>query len=453
MSKTATRMEIPIDKIKISPYQPRLTFNLDDLLGSIKKNGILVDLLVRKKTDYFELIDGERRLRVSKQLGLSHIPCKIVDVDDETAMGMVYTINQDREDYSLRENVRYAILLLGLNQNITSIAEKMRRSRPQVRDYLNVDKLPKNYQEYLWANKFGIGHLHEVSGLFNGGGASIALKHLDVVLERKLTRDEFRKYLRPYLIDVEEKRVDSAKKAAGEIELDFKEPETAEEFEKAADTLKKKARALKTPEQILKEKREKARASLLNGKGNTLSRIEKAKSLDIDISGYEKRLHEIETKIDDDPAGAYKESTSLKKTLNNVIKKEEQRLREQEIRREAAEAERKRIEAEAKAAVEAEKERLRIDAEAELEAEKERLKKDPKFIAEVEREIIRPPIPRIIEKPKKKEYPSDAVNMITIGLSPNIFSRLTKFMERNNMMIDSAVNNLLSKALETEGIE
>jgi len=62
MSKVIAKgMDIPVDQIKPSPYQPRLTFDLEDIKGSIMRDGILVALTVRKNDAYYELVDGERR--------------------------------------------------------------------------------------------------------------------------------------------------------------------------------------------------------------------------------------------------------------------------------------------------------------------------------------------------------------------------------------------------------
>jgi len=77
-----------------------------------------------------------------------------------------------------------------------------------------------------------------------------------------LTVHELRKAREPELEEAERTRVEAEKGAVKKVEPEAKEPETSEEFEAAAKTLKRKAGELKTPEQKLEEKREKARKSL-----------------------------------------------------------------------------------------------------------------------------------------------------------------------------------------------
>jgi len=77
MSKVVVKgMDIPVEQIKPSPYQPRMTFDLEDIKGSIMRDGILVTLTVRKKDGFYELVDGERRLRVVKELGYETVKRK-----------------------------------------------------------------------------------------------------------------------------------------------------------------------------------------------------------------------------------------------------------------------------------------------------------------------------------------------------------------------------------------
>ena len=67
-------MKIEIDLIKPSPYQPRLIFDVDELKEEIERDGLLSDLVVRKRDKTYELIDGERRLRALKKLGWKNAP-------------------------------------------------------------------------------------------------------------------------------------------------------------------------------------------------------------------------------------------------------------------------------------------------------------------------------------------------------------------------------------------
>ena len=100
-------MEVNVLALRPSPFQPRCNFNLDNLVMEIKKDGLLSDLVVRRKGDYYEIIDGERRWRTLKNLGWKTVPVRVVDADDAKARWLVYKLNQIRENYSVEEEALY----------------------------------------------------------------------------------------------------------------------------------------------------------------------------------------------------------------------------------------------------------------------------------------------------------------------------------------------------------
>ena len=86
--------EIPLDKIRANPYQPRRGFDmatLEELSASIKEYGVLQPILLRKTDFGYEIIAGERRLRAAKMAGLSKIPALIKEMEDKM-MGEVALI-------------------------------------------------------------------------------------------------------------------------------------------------------------------------------------------------------------------------------------------------------------------------------------------------------------------------------------------------------------------------
>lgn len=351
-------IDIPLDKIKPSPYQPRLSFDLEDIRGSIKRDGILVALTVRKKDGYYELIDGERRWRVAKEEGYEAVPCDIIDIDDETARRMIWRVNTLRKDYTTEEKASYMKKLQEDGLGLREIGRITGYDHKAVGDYLNIFKLPDFYQKMVWDGKIGIGHIHELAPLFNKGGVYTPriIEWLDEVLEKRLIAPELRKAISPELEELEEKRVEAAKEAVSEIIPEAKKPETPEELEEAAKALRERAKELKTPEQILEEKREKARKALLTGKGNVLSKVENAKGLGIDASEFEQRFEQIKAKIADNPDEAYKEARELKKDIDEAIKDFEREQLEAKIREEA-------------------KKEAKMEAKAELLEDKEFLKR------------------------------------------------------------------------------
>ena len=86
LKKDAVVYQIPIEKIRSNPYQPRRYFQraaLEELSASIREYGILQPLTVRKMSGgSYELVAGERRLRAAELAGLETVPCLLVQVNE-----------------------------------------------------------------------------------------------------------------------------------------------------------------------------------------------------------------------------------------------------------------------------------------------------------------------------------------------------------------------------------
>lgn len=237
-------MEVAIDLIKPSLYQPRLTFDVEDIRGSIVRDGIRVALTVRQKDDYYELIDGERRLRLAKELGYKTVPCDVINVDDETARRLVWQVNTLRKAYAPKEIAHHFKTLQEMGLSIRAIGRECGYSDTEVRAYLSIFKLPGEYQEYIWLRKIGVGDMVEVLPLFNDSAMNIApiTDWLDQRLSGSLrSATELREALHPTLEKLEAKRVQKAQEAVGEIapEITLESPE---DYERAAELLRREAR-------------------------------------------------------------------------------------------------------------------------------------------------------------------------------------------------------------------
>ena len=92
---------LPIDLIHQSPYQPRQVMEpeaLEELASSIRQQGVVQPIVVRKAGDEYELIAGERRWRASQQAGLQNIPAVVKNVNDQEAAAIAIIENLQRED-------------------------------------------------------------------------------------------------------------------------------------------------------------------------------------------------------------------------------------------------------------------------------------------------------------------------------------------------------------------
>ena len=100
---------IPLTLLITSELHPHLEFqadNLDNLVNSIKKYGIIEPLLVRPKDNKFEIILGNRRYNAAKQLGLDKVPVIITNINDEIALNMIISDNIQRKELTSKEEAR-----------------------------------------------------------------------------------------------------------------------------------------------------------------------------------------------------------------------------------------------------------------------------------------------------------------------------------------------------------
>lgn len=145
---------IPISIIKPNPYQPRKDFNqksLEELSQSIKAYGIIQPISVRKlKTDSYELIAGERRLRASELAELLEIPAIVVDYRDKESAIIALMENLQREDLNFIEEAEgYNNLIVDHGFTQQEIAEKMGKNQSTVANKLRLLKLPDDIKKSL----------------------------------------------------------------------------------------------------------------------------------------------------------------------------------------------------------------------------------------------------------------------------------------------------------------
>ena len=154
---------INIDLLVPSPYQPRRVFNesaLSDLVHSIREKGVLQPLLVRQRPDgIYEIIAGERRLRASKQAGLTQVPVIVKDFDDKTALEVALIENLQREDLNpLEEAEAYRRLLTEFQYTQDELSQVVGKSRSHVANMMRLLDLPMDIKQLIENKELTIGH-------------------------------------------------------------------------------------------------------------------------------------------------------------------------------------------------------------------------------------------------------------------------------------------------------
>jgi len=250
-------MEVDIDLIRPSPYQPRLVFDLEDLKSEIEKDGLLSDLVVRQQGKFYEIIDGERRWRALRELGWKTVPVQVVDVDEKLARRSVYKLNKIRENYTVEEEARYFKKLADEGLSAWDISKDLNVSFHWVLAHLNVFKFPDDLQKAVWAKQISVSHIAALESVIERN-IKEAVFTAKEILERKLTVSETRRIMdrreKDLKARVDEMRIRAAEEVLPAIAPRLPKLETPEEFERAAEALKEKAEEMREgvlkPEEI-----------------------------------------------------------------------------------------------------------------------------------------------------------------------------------------------------------
>lgn len=157
---------LPIASIVTNPDQPRKSFDetqLSELSDSIKQNGVLQPILVRKKGEKYEIVAGERRYQASKLAGLKEIPAIVREIDDAEVFQLALIENLQRSDLTPIEEARGYRQLLdtkGLTQE--GLAKILSKSRSAIANTLRLMDLPQEVQDMMEEGQITAGHARAI---------------------------------------------------------------------------------------------------------------------------------------------------------------------------------------------------------------------------------------------------------------------------------------------------
>ena len=163
-----TGFVIDIDLIDPSPVQPRSHFDegsLEELARSIRENGVVQPLLLRRKGHRFELVAGERRWRAAKQAGLERISGIVRDIPDEKLLELALIENIQREDLSAIEEAHAYKRLIETGLTQESLASRVGRDRSYITNHIRLLRLPDDLQQLVQEGKLSAGHARTLLGV------------------------------------------------------------------------------------------------------------------------------------------------------------------------------------------------------------------------------------------------------------------------------------------------
>ncbi|MGE3345764.1 MAG: ParB/RepB/Spo0J family partition protein [Vicinamibacterales bacterium] len=161
--------ELDIDLLVPNPRQPRVHMDdtrLEELAQSIRANGVIQPIVVRRVEDHYEIVAGERRWRASQRAGLLKVPVAVRDVPDDKLLEVALIENIQRENLSpIEEAQAYRRLTDELQMSQEAIAAQVGKDRATVANYMRLLRLPAEVRASLDEGALSMGHARALLSL------------------------------------------------------------------------------------------------------------------------------------------------------------------------------------------------------------------------------------------------------------------------------------------------
>lgn len=193
----ASAAELDIHLIRPNPEQPRTRFSetaLDELAQSIRANGIVQPVTVRKTQGGYEIVAGERRWRAAQRAGLHKIPAVVREVSDEKLLELALVENIQRQELNpIEEAAAFKKLIetVGLTQE--AVADRIGKERSLIATSLRLLKLPDDIQKLIEEEKLSAGHGR---ALLMIDDLSVQRRLARMVIEKRLSVRETERHAR-----------------------------------------------------------------------------------------------------------------------------------------------------------------------------------------------------------------------------------------------------------------
>jgi ParB family chromosome partitioning protein len=162
-------LDVDTDLLRPNPFQPRTAIDetkIEELARSIRANGVIQPIIVRRASDGYEIVAGERRWRASQRAGLLKVPVVVRDIPDDRLLAAALIENIQREDLNPVEEA-HAYRRLADEYHLTQeqIADAVGKDRSSVANYLRLLRLPQEVLAGLGSGSLSMGHARALLGL------------------------------------------------------------------------------------------------------------------------------------------------------------------------------------------------------------------------------------------------------------------------------------------------
>lgn len=178
---------LAIELIQPNPYQPRLQFNQEALLElaqSIRENGLIQPITVRKNENRYEIVAGERRYRACQLAGMVEVPCFIMDANESQMAELALVENIQRDNLSAIEEAKAYVQIMKISDCTQSeLANKMGKSQSSIANKIRLLNLDENIQNAVSSKVITERHARALIGVEEEKRQTI----LDKIVKKGLT--------------------------------------------------------------------------------------------------------------------------------------------------------------------------------------------------------------------------------------------------------------------------
>ena len=161
--------QVPLERIEHNPYQPRKAFDEEELASlsaSIRTHGILQPLVVRQLGDRYQLIAGERRLRAARDAGMTSVPVRVVNFNDQQVLEAALVENIQRSDLNPIEKAQgFKDYLDRFQMTHDDLAKRLGLARPTITNLVGLLDLPAEVQNMVRVGQITLGHAKILKGI------------------------------------------------------------------------------------------------------------------------------------------------------------------------------------------------------------------------------------------------------------------------------------------------
>jgi ParB family transcriptional regulator, chromosome partitioning protein len=162
-------LDVDTDLLRPNKFQPRTHMDeaaIDDLARSIKSNGIIQPIVVRRVERGYEIVAGERRWRAAQRAGLLKVPVIVRDIPEDRLLAVALIENIQREDLNpIEEAHAFRRLIDEFHLTQEQIADAVGKDRSSIANYLRLLKLPQEVRANLGSGALSMGHARALLGL------------------------------------------------------------------------------------------------------------------------------------------------------------------------------------------------------------------------------------------------------------------------------------------------